>query len=244
MKKSYLFIFVLSSISFLALSSCRNEEKSKSNGSDSQVEQKEKEVSPDVLFENEYAKVSEVTLTPGDFQLAHEGESRVIYSLSDYAIDWEEQGENLETKSWKKGEVHFHEAGTHAAKNTGTTTAEWLVFTRKNTELPECGENTIEDNDVNSVLPQYARVLLDNDDFKITEVSLPKGESIPMHSGINRIIYSLTDYQLMYESSNEEKGEKQFRSGDVHWHDACQHALENNGETEARFLVVSYKPKD
>ena len=58
-----------------------------------------------------------------------------------------------------------------------------------------------------------------------------------MHSGVNRIIYSLTDYQLLYESNLEDKGVKEFKTGDLHWHEACSHALENNGETEASFWL-------
>lgn len=243
MKKSYLNIFLLSSAFILVFSSCGNEKKNKATDSENQVEEKSTEVSPEIIFENEYAKVLKISLAPGESQPTHEGESRVIYSLTDYSIDWEEKGEDLGTKTWKKGEAHYHEAGKHSATNNGTTTAEWLVFTRQNTDLPECGENQIE-NDVISVSPDFANALLDNNEFKITRVSLPKGGKIPMHAGINRIIYSLTDYQIMYESNKEGKVEKQFKSGDIHWHEACQHRLENIGETEAKYLVVSYKRKE
>ena len=223
--------------------SCKNNDKKDLDKDKSAEEITEKPVSPVVLFENDYAEVSKVSLDPGESQPTHEGESRVIYALTDYSIDWEEQGKKLGTKTWKKGDVHFHEAGKHAAQNNGTTKAEWLVFTKKNTDLPECGENTVLD-DVNSVSPDFAQTLFENEVFKITQVKLPQGESIPMHSGINRIIYSLIDYQILYESSIEEKGEKQFKTGDIHWHEACQHAMQNNGENEAEFLVVSYKRND
>jgi hypothetical protein len=59
--------------------------------------------------------------------------------------------------------------------------------------------------------------------------------------GINRIIYSLTDYTLKYECDNEDKVDKKFNSGDIHWHEACKHALANKWDTEAKFLVVSYR---
>lgn len=232
----------MSSAFLLIFSSCGNEKKEKSTNSDNQTEEKITEVSPEVIFENDYAKVVKVSLAPGESQPAHDGESRVIYSLTDYSIDWEEKGEDLETKTWKKGDTHFHEAGKHAATNNGTTTAEWLVFIKKSTDLPECGENKIE-NDVSSVSAEFVKVLLNNDEFKLTEVTLPKGASIPMHSGVNRIIYSLTDYQIMYESNKEGKIEKTFKSGDIHWHEACQHGLENIGQTEAKYLVVTYKKK-
>lgn len=231
---------LLSSMLLLVLSSCGNEKKNVSTDSENQVEEKSTIVSPEVIFENDYAKVAKISLAPGESIPTHEGESRVIYSLTDYSIDWEEQGEKLGAKTWKKGDVHFHEAGKHAARNNGTTTAEWIVFAKKNTDLPDCGDNTVE-NDVNSVSPDFAQTLFDNDEFKITLVKLPKGESIPTHSGINRIIYSLSDYKIKYESDTESEKDKQFKVGDLHWHEACMHSLENNGESEAKFLVVSYK---
>ena len=242
MKKLNQTMVVISSIFLLLLSSCGNKEKDKSQSSASQQEQEFVEVTPKVLFENDYATVSKISLAPGEFQPTHEGENRVIYSLTDYSIDWEEKGEQLGTKTWKKGDVHFHEAGKHAAKNIGEATAEWLVFTKKSGDLPDCGENTLA-NDVISVSPDFAQALFENDDFKITQVNLPKEKNIPAHSGINRIIYSLSDYDLNYESDTEGELDKQFKEGDVHWHEACQHALENDGETEAKFLVVSYKQK-
>ena len=240
MKSSYFKMLVLSSLFMLLLSSCGNEKKSESTDAQNIVNKNFTETAPEVLFENDYAKVSKASLAPADIQPTHDGETRIIYSLSDYTLDWEEKGEKMGAKSWKKGDVHFHEAGKHSALNTGSSTAEWIVFTRKDADLPDCEENTIE-NDVNSVAAEFANVLLDNDAFKVTEVTLPKGASIPMHSGINRIIYSLSDYQIAYESDSDGKSEKQFKTGEVHWHEACQHALQNNGESDARFLVVSYK---
>lgn len=243
MKSSFLCIILIYSSILLVLSSCGNERNNQSQGAQVQQETAEKKGDFNILFENDYAKVVKISLAPGESQPTHDGESRVIYSLTDYSIDWVEKGEDLGTKTWKKGEVHYHEAGKHAAKNNGTTTAEWLAFVKKNTDLPECGENQIA-NDINSVSPEFANVLLDNDEFKVTEVTLSINSNIPMHSGINRMIYSLSDYQIIYESTKEGKVEKQFKSGDIHWHEACQHRLENIGETEAKYLVVSYKRKE
>lgn len=242
MKNSNRYTLLASSLLLLLVASCGEEKKKDAQEAILQEEFAGKEVEPQVLMENKYAKVVKIVLAPGDFQAAHEGEDRVIYSLTDYSIGWEEKGVNLGTKSWKAGDAHFHEAGEHAANNTGTTTAEWLVFSKKSNELPECADNTLE-NDVSTVAPEFTMLLFENDDFRMVEVTLPKGEKIPLHAGINRIIYSLSDYQIMYESDSEGSGAKEFKKGSVHWHEACKHALTNIGDTEANFLVVSYKNK-
>jgi quercetin dioxygenase-like cupin family protein len=236
MKKSRINILALSIALIMLLASCGDKAQQKPD----QTAEKSTDKAPTVIFENAYAEVVKVTLAPGEQQPVHDGANRVIYALTDYVIDWEEEGQKTGEKTWKKGDVHFHEAGTHAAKNTGTTTAEWLIFAKKEAELPDCEDNTLE-KDVTTVAAEMASVLIDKDSFKITSVALPKGASIPMHSGVNRIIYALTDYQLAYESNTEGKSEKQFKAGDVHWHEACMHALENTGDSDAEFLVVSYK---
>jgi quercetin dioxygenase-like cupin family protein len=236
MKNSINYLFSLAAF-LLLFTACGKQGAQETENADTDMA---KIVSPEVVFENTYSEVVKVSLAPGEALAAHEGAERVIYSLSDYTIDWVEKGRDEGAKSWSEGDVHAHEAGEHSAQNNGNTTAEWLAFVKKEASLPDCADNTL-DKDVNSVAADYAEQLFENAYFRVTEVSLPAGASIPMHSGINRIIYSLSDYQILYESDKEGTVEKSFKSGEVHWHDACQHALENTGETTARFLVVSYK---
>jgi quercetin dioxygenase-like cupin family protein len=194
---------------------------------------------PVPLFNNDYAEVVRVTLDPGERLTSHEGGPRLIYSLSDYSIDWEEGGKALGTKNWKQGEVHVHEAGQHAAYNSGTSRAEWVTFVRRTEALPACEESL--DGDVNVLEGDFARQLFDDDQFRLTEITLAPGASIPMHEGINRLIYALSDYTIRYESDKAGVLEKSFNKGEVHWHEGCKHAMENIGNSQAHFLVVAYK---
>lgn len=238
MKNSNFYPLAIAALTLLFVA-CGNQNK-KNTSATNDKDEIFKEGEHKLIFENDYAKVAKVRLAPGESIQPHDGEQRMIYSLTDYDIDWEEQGKNLGVKTWKKGYIHFHEAGQHSAKNTGETAAEWIVFSRKIKELPDCKENTL-DNNLSSVSAQFANVLFDNDAFKVTEVTLPVHEVIPMHLGINRIIYSLSDYTLKYKSDTNEEVEKQFKRADTHWHEGCKHELQNIGDTDAKFLIVSYK---
>lgn len=229
-------VLIVVIITIIVAMSCQSSSRPDTESSSSQDEI----VNPEIVFENEYTKVVKAILSPGDVLGLHHGESRVIYSLTDYSIDWEEGGEDKGTKSWEAGDVHFHEAGQHSAINSGTTVAKWLAFIKKDADLPDCAENTLE-NDVTTIAPEFSNLIFDNDLFRIVEVTLPQSNKIPMHSGINRIIYSISNYKIKYESDREGLGEKEFEEGDVHWHGACQHSVENIGEGDARFLVVSFK---
>ncbi len=84
-----------------------------------------------LLFENEHFQVIRVSLAPEQAQPLHEGGWRVIYSLTDYALNWREGDDPVVEKHWSQGQVHWHEPGFHAAENVGETTAEWLIVTLK-----------------------------------------------------------------------------------------------------------------
>jgi hypothetical protein len=72
--------------------------------------------------------VLEAELAPGEGQEMHPGTWRVIYSLTDYTLEWEE-GEDVGERSWSAGQAHWHEPGPHAATNVGDTPARWVIVT-------------------------------------------------------------------------------------------------------------------
>ena len=53
-------------------------------------------------------------------------DARVVYSLNDYSIELQ-QDEESETRSFRAGDVHFHEPGRHALTNAGSDPARFLV---------------------------------------------------------------------------------------------------------------------
>jgi predicted component of type VI protein secretion system len=101
MKHSNFNLLVLMALTLLFVA-CGNQSKKNTSATTNKVEIS-KEGEHKTIFENEYAKVIEVSLAPGESIQPHSGEERVIYSLTNYAIDWEEQGENLGIKSMEKG---------------------------------------------------------------------------------------------------------------------------------------------
>lgn len=223
------------------LASCGEEQKRENT---KQVEDSSsKSVSvPENLFENEYAKVVQVKLETGQFLDSHHGENRLIYSLSDYSIDWEEEGNKKGTKSWKAGQWHYHDAGEHAAQNGGEQTAQWLAFVRKKQSLPACADTAMAQHlELDS---PFAKTVFENEVFKAIEIELPTSESLPMHLGFNRLIYSQSTYTLQYQDSSSQPTENTFNEGEVHWHDACVHKVENTGQETAHFIVVIFKETD
>jgi hypothetical protein len=192
-----------------------------------------------VVFENDYVKAVEFTLKPGEELPLHKGGPRVVYSLSDYTIEWTE-GAQVTTKSWSQGDAHWHDAIDHAVKNTGTSEARYLVVTRKATALPAAGDIDVSE-DAGQVDTAHASVVMENDHGRVVEVHLLAGEKQPTHQGGYRLIYSLTPYEISYTSGEEEATMSTMAAGDAHWHAPDTHAVENVGESPAHYVIFTFK---
>ena len=192
-----------------------------------------------VQFENDYVKVTEFMLKPGDKIPSHEGGLRAVYALSEYKIKWTE-GDQVSEKEWQKGDVHWHDAIEHAVENIGDTDASYVVVTRKELALPEAGDYTIAE-DASQLDSEHANSIFENEHVCIIEVKLAAGDSQPMHHGINRLIYSLTSYQIEYTSEQMDTKNSKIEAGGIHWHTADKHSVKNNGETLAHYLIFEFK---
>jgi quercetin dioxygenase-like cupin family protein len=192
-----------------------------------------------VKFENDYVKMVEFMLKPGDIIPLHKGVPRVVYALSDYKIKWTE-GDQVSEKEWKKGDVHWHSAVEHAVENIGDTDANYIVVSRKELALPAAGDYVIKE-DASQIDSEHSKNIFENEYLRIIEVKLAGGESQPMHHGVNRLIFSLTSYQIEYSSDQMATKNMKIESGEIHWHTADKHAVKNTGETMAHYLIFEFK---
>jgi hypothetical protein len=178
-----LMIALIAGTSLLLMSACASEDREN-------AETEQNQVQPETLFENEFAHVVKVSLEPGQELASHEGSDRVIYSLHNYTIEWIVNGESEGEKSWSEGDVHVHGTDTHSAVNIGSAEAEFLAFTRK-AGLPDVEMQSLE-NDVTTLDGDFAEVIFDNELFRVTEVTLASGESIP-----SRLVMSQKNQELL-----------------------------------------------
>ncbi|MBN1480686.1 hypothetical protein JXA70_10470 [candidate division KSB1 bacterium] len=92
--------------------------------------------------------------------------------------------------------------------------------------------------DIVVAYPDNAKIVFENDYVKAVEFTLKPGDQLPLHQGGARVIYALSDYKIKWTEGGETI-EKEWQRGDTHWHDAIDHAVENIGDTEAQYLVVT-----
>jgi len=188
-----------------------------------------------IALENDYVRVLRFDLEPEASLPPHEGGRRVIYAVTDYEIEWTEAGMEATQRSWKRGDVHPHEAGIHSVRNGGTTTASFVVFERLEAPLPAA-----EDQAETASLPTGTRSLLEEPGIEVLEVELQPGDAQEMHPGGWRSIYALTDYTIEWREGDE-VSERMWSAGDAHWHEPGPHAASNVGDTAARWIVVTFE---
>ena len=95
--------------------------------------------------------------------------------------------------------------------------------------------------DIVKAAPGNVELLLERPSISVMRVTLPPQARLPMHRGGDRVVYSLSDYKLRYLTPGAEGRIQDFRTGDIHWHSAGVHAVQNVGPIPARYLVVTRK---
>lgn len=96
--------------------------------------------------------------------------------------------------------------------------------------------------DIVAAYPEKAKIVFENDYVNAVEFNLQPGDKLPLHKGEQRVVYALSDYKIKWTEGGETI-EKEWQKGDTHWHDAMDHAVENIGETDAQYLVVTRTEK-
>ena len=81
-----------------------------------------------VVFANDFMRLVQVTLPAGGSIPMHDGRPRAIYAMTDYTLEFEEEGGEKSVTEFVSGEAVFHPRGRHAVANTGDTDARYLVF--------------------------------------------------------------------------------------------------------------------
>lgn len=192
-----------------------------------------------VILENDFVRVAEFRLAPGDSLPPHFGRNRAVYALSDFRTRFTADGvgrivDNVE------GAVHWHHAQEHSIKNVGETEARYVVAERKGSRLLEAPVRG-EEQDISHVAPEHSRVLLENDFVRVAEFELEPGTELPSHQGTSRVLYSLTESHLRFVSDRFGVDEQHLTAGDARWQDLDTHTVANIGDAKAAYLIFEWK---
>lgn len=95
--------------------------------------------------------------------------------------------------------------------------------------------------DAAKVAPHAYKVLFENEQARVLEVSMEPGTRTEMHSHPDYYVYFLADGKAKFTAPSGETDEIEWPAGVGMWRAAEEHATENTGATAIRALF--FEPK-
>ena len=201
-------------------------------------------VSPDVykvLLENDDIKILEVTFAPGQSDNMHEHYPATVYIVEGGKAQVTlPDGTVNEINPPSDFILHNPEKAKHQVKNIGDNTMKIILFERKNTRtVTDTKEELILPEEVS---PDVYKVLLDNDEVKVTEVTFKPGQGDEMHQHGVMSIYGIKGGILQNTSPDGTVREMEVADGFVgHRNTVTTHQMKNIGDTTVKVILVEHK---
>jgi len=201
-------------------------------------------VSPDVykvLLENEDIKILEVKFAPGQSDNMHEHYPATVYIVEGGKAQVTlPDGTVNEINPPSDFILHNPEKAKHQVKNIGDNTMKIILFERKNTRtVTDTKEELILPEEVS---PDVYKVLLDNEEVKVTEVTFKPGQGDEMHQHGVMSIYGITGGKLQNISPDGTVREMEVADGFVgHRNTVTTHQMKNIGDTTVKVILVEHK---
>ena len=201
-------------------------------------------VSPDVykvLLENDDIKILEVTFAPGQSDNMHEHYPATVYIVEGGKAQVTlPDGTVNEINPPSDFILHNPEKAKHQVKNIGDNTMKIILFERKNTRaITDTKEELILPEEVS---PDVYKVLLDNEEVKVTEVTFKPGQGDEMHQHGVMSIYGITGGKLQNISPDGTVREMEVADGFVgHRNTVTTHQMKNIGDTTVKVILVEHK---
>ncbi len=89
--------------------------------------------------------------------------------------------------------------------------------------------------------PAHYKVLFSNSQVRIMDVRHKPGEKAPMHSHPNHVVYWLTGGTMKSTLPDGKTNTVTSKAGQVVWHNAERHTVENVGKNETHGLDIELK---
>ena len=86
------------------------------------------------------------------------------------------------------------------------------------------------------------KVLLENECVRVQFHDAAVGETIPMHSHPNYVVYTMRPFKARIRLKDGTQRISQRRGGEAYWNPPITHSVENLGRTPIHNLIVELKP--
>lgn len=92
-----------------------------------------------------------------------------------------------------------------------------------------------------SVIPEM-KVLLENKCVRVQYHDVAVGQTAPMHSHPNYIVYTLRPFKARIRLADGTQRISQRKGGEAYWNPPITHSVENLGKTPIHNLIIELKP--
>jgi quercetin dioxygenase-like cupin family protein len=86
------------------------------------------------------------------------------------------------------------------------------------------------------------KVLLDNHCLRVQYHDVAVGQTVPMHSHPNYVVYTLKPFKARITLADGAQRISERGAGEAYWNPALTHSVENIGSTDIHNLIVELKP--
>jgi quercetin dioxygenase-like cupin family protein len=95
--------------------------------------------------------------------------------------------------------------------------------------------------DRSAVVPEM-KVLLENQCVRVQYHDVAVGQTVPMHSHPNYVVYVLKSFKARITLPDGTQRISERKAGDAYWNPAITHSVENLGDSDIHNLIVELKP--
>ena len=188
-------------------------------------------------FENQYVRVFDVQVPPGDTTLFHTHSNDYLFvSIGDATLKAEVLGAQPADLIVKDGDTRFTKAPiTHRVANIGKDL--FRNITIEVLKSPGVGAGA-QAKDV----PGHTLVL-DNDRVHVERVVIEPGKSIPIHTHhLSGLGVTVSGAEIQIESPGQKPRTVQFKPGGFQWIDGpVTHSMKNIGKTRWEAVHIDWK---
>ena len=86
------------------------------------------------------------------------------------------------------------------------------------------------------------KVLLENECVRVQYHDVPVGQSIPMHSHPNYVVYVLKPFEARITLPDGTQRISKRSAGEAYWNEAITHSVTNLGTSDIHNLIIELKP--
>jgi quercetin dioxygenase-like cupin family protein len=197
-------------------------------------------VSPDlykVLLENDYVRVVQYTINPGQRDSIHTHPAKVSYVVRGGILRINFADTSFVSED-HAGETSFRGAvPRHYAANIGTAPVSILLIEPRRIDAPVVPA----DQDPLKTNPSTLTLKLENGSVRVMEAVLPPGHKEKMHTHPPYVVYILNGGGVRVHFADGTTRDVTFTTGEARFSDKVSHWAENIGTSTIRMLLVELR---